>query len=63
MEQSTDIVITLNIPYVASETDGQSPNGTEAGTRQGEREEEAGNEYHQVLTSFAIKDWGLFGGE
>ena len=63
MEQSTDIVITMNVPHLASETDGQLPDGTEAATRQGETEDEAGNVYHHIVTSFAIKDWGLFSGE
>ena len=63
MEQSTDIVITLNTPYLAGETGGQTPDATEAETTQQEIELGAQNIYHQVVTSFAIKDWGLFSGE
>lgn len=62
VEQSTDIVITLNVPYLARDTDGQTSNGTEAGTTQREMEQEVRDMYHQIVTSFAIKDWGLFGG-
>ncbi|KAF6219345.1 hypothetical protein HO133_005170 [Letharia lupina] len=63
VEQSTDIVITLNTPHLASEAEGQIPNETETGTLYGETEQEVGNMYHQIVTSFAIKDWGLFSGE
>ncbi|KAL9136418.1 MAG: hypothetical protein Q9175_002377 [Cornicularia normoerica] len=61
--QSTDIVITLNIPHLADETDGQIPNDTEAEVKQREVEQDVEIMYHQIVRSFAIKDWGLFSGE
>ncbi|CAF9907555.1 hypothetical protein IMSHALPRED_005566 [Imshaugia aleurites] len=63
VEQSTDVVITLNTPYFAGDTGAPTPNGTEAGTRQREDEQEVGTMYHQIVMSLAIKDWGLFSGE
>ncbi|CAF9923401.1 MAG: hypothetical protein ALECFALPRED_002374 [Alectoria fallacina] len=63
VEQCTDIAITLNTPHFAGEADGQIANGREARTRPWETEQELGNMYHQIVTSFAIKDWGLFNGE
>ncbi|CAD6587630.1 MAG: hypothetical protein ASARMPREDX12_004651 [Alectoria sarmentosa] len=63
VDQSTDIAITLNTPYIAGKVDGQIANGTEAGTRLRETEQEVGKMYHQIVTSFAINDWGLFNGE
>ena len=61
-EQSTDIVITSNTPHLAGETDRPLSNETETGTTQWETEHEAGLMHRQVVTSFAIKDWGLFSG-
>lgn len=63
VEQSTDVVITLNTPHLAGETDDQNRTGTEVATRQQETEQEAGKMYHQIVTSFTIKDWGVFSGE
>ena len=63
VEQSTDIVITFNVPHLADKTDGEIANQTGPETRQPKIEQEAGKMYHQIVTSFAIKDWGLFSGE
>ena len=63
VEQSTDIVITLNTPYIVGEADGRTSNPTAAGITQQEIEQEARNMHHQIVTSFTIKDWGLFSGE
>ena len=63
VEQSTDIVITFNVPHLAGDTNGQIADETEAETRQPKIEQGAGNMYHQIVTSFAIRDWGLFSGE
>lgn len=63
VDQSTDIVITLNTPRLVGEADEQISNATEAGTGEGETENEAGNVYHDIVMSFAITDWGLFSGE
>ena len=63
VEQGTDIVITLNTPQFAGKTDGHILKGTEAGTRRQDTEQEAENVYHQIVTSFKIKDWELFSGE
>lgn len=63
VEQSTDIVISLNIPHLAGETEGHQSNGTEAGTAQRNTEQEAENMFNGIVTSFSINDWGLFSGE
>lgn len=49
MDQSTDIVITLNVPQIPS---------------QQVSDEKAMEEvWKEVVRSFEIKDWGLFDGE
>ncbi|KAM0797265.1 hypothetical protein BDR22DRAFT_892372 [Usnea florida] len=63
VEQSTDLVITFNVPHLVGEMNGQIANETQAETRQPNDEQGAGEMYHQILTSFAIRDWGLFSGE
>ena len=63
VEQSTDLVITFNVPHFAGEMNGQIANETEAETTQPKIEQGAGKMYHQIVKSFAIRDWGLFSGE
>ena len=63
VEQSTDLVITFNVPHLADEMNGQIANETEAETRPPNCEQGAGKLYYQIVMSFAIRDWGLFSGE
>ena len=55
VEQTTDIVITLNVPHFVD--------GLEGEATQQEVEQANENTYRQILTSFAIKDWDLFSSE
>ena len=63
VEQSTDLVITFNVPHLVGEMNRQIANETEAETRQPSSEQGAGKIHHQIVTSFAVRDWGLFSGE
>lgn len=58
MEQNTDLVVTLNVPYIPS----QNPDSE--GNAEGKRQEvvQKMNEVcENILANLEIKDWNLFG--
>lgn len=73
MPQSTDIIVTVNIPHVPGEslaltqpTDAGNAMGGDGGREEGEdgygRLVEAGRKMRdEVLGSVCVRDWGLFG--
>lgn len=69
MEQSTDIVITLNVPHIPNETEPEDPaaGDDEAVRKQlNERTEKAvlmKEAWEMVVGSVEVRDWSLFGTE
>ncbi|KAK3173614.1 hypothetical protein OEA41_006946 [Lepraria neglecta] len=69
VEQSTDIVITLNVPHIPSETEAEDPaagDGDAVRKQLNERTERAvlmKETWEMVVGSVEIRDWSLFGTE
>ena len=69
VEQSTDIVITLNVPQIPSETEAEGPaagDGDAVRKQLNERTERAvlmKEAWEMVVGSVEIRDWSLFGTE
>ena len=69
MEQSTDIVITLNVPHIPRETEAEGPAaGDDDAVRKqlNERTERAvlmKEAWEMVVESVEVRDWSLFGTE
>jgi hypothetical protein len=64
VEQSTDIVITLNVPHIPGETQREAEvSGGEEGSEKSETAVRMKEAWEGVVGSLEVRDWGLFGGE
>lgn len=66
MEQGTDIVVTLNVPHIPGETEGENNAGDReeiVAKQKIEREKQTTEAWEGILTSLEVRDWSLFGSE
>ena len=67
MEQGTDIIVTLNIPYIPGETEDEDNNTSDkegvVAQQKIERGKQMTEAWEGIVKSLEVRDWSLFGAE